>query len=235
MISIGNSTRRAGVVATVVLATALAVVPSSGALAIDPPPGGGGGGVAPPTTPATYSLSGVAFTQGDPFDVTFTPGTYGLRDFCNYSSYDTGAVNSSPGFSAFLSFSDGVNQTNVGLQPSGQGQGSFTPTTQSAPMTVSFTVPADLPAATYTVGVTCVGPTSPYYYTWTSVPAVSFGSVTVAAAPEAPTSPGDSGSTSTGELPNTGMSSASAASMLGGASALIALGAGLTVWRRKRA
>ena len=184
------------------------------------------------------------FAPGDTVNITLTPGDYALEDFCYSHTYDS-ATTTQPGFSIGAYITDGgTYRLPFGIQDGvGSGTGSFTPSSQTTPLSVSMTLPTTAAEGSYTLVLECIGPAFPYYH-WNSNGGgeIAFFNVenktTPSPTPE-PTDPGsgDSGGSGTAAnetLPATGASDGPSVWLAAVASALVAMGIAVTLLRRRR-
>ena len=185
---------------------------------------------------STVSFSTMTGAPGDTVIITITPGTNGLTDFCADSTYDNTYSNTDPGFTVTVLVPvSGAASTPTLDIPSGSTSETFTPSTQTSPLTITRTIPGDVPDGTYSLSVTCISP-SVNGYDWTTPFDVPGFVVSRTAPPTDPSSEsGNSGNSgnSGGALPDTGEDAGASAWTLGLAAALVTLGAGLIVWRRR--
>ena len=180
---------------------------------------------------STVAFDTMTGAPGDTVTITLTPGSNGLTDFCAGSTYDNTYQNTDPGFTVtvFLFLAGAATTPKFGI-PAGSSSETFTPSTQTSPLTLSRTVPSNVPDGTYQLSVTCISP-SVNGYEWTT-PFDVTGFVVSSTPP--PTDPGSGNSgNSSGALPDTGEDDGANVWTLGLATALVTLGAGLIVWRRK--
>ena len=188
---------------------------------------------APSSTVAFSTMSGA---PGDTVTITITPGANGLTDFCANSVYDNTYANTDPGFTVTVLVPvSGAASTPTLDIPSGSSSETFTPSTQTSPLTITRTIPSDVPDGTYSLSVTCISP-SVNGYDWTTPFDVPGFVVSRTAPPTDPSSEsGNSGNSgvSGGSLPDTGEDAGASAWTLSLAAALVTLGAGLMVWRRR--
>jgi len=187
---------------------------------------------APNSTVAFSTMSGA---PGDTVTITITPGTNALTDFCADSTYDNTYTNTDPGFTVtvLVPVSGAATTPKLGI-PSGSSSETFTPSTQTSPLTITRTIPSDVPDGTYSLIVTCISP-SAFGYDWLDPFDVPGFVVSSTPPPTDPSSEsGNSGNSgaSGGALPDTGEDDGTVAWTLGLATALFTLGAGLMVWRR---
>ena len=171
---------------------------------------------------------------GDTVTITLTPGSNGLADFCASSQYDNTYSNTDPGFTVTVYLFDGVSQATPTLGiPAGSSSETFTPSTQTSPLILTRTIPSGVVDGTYPLSVTCVSP-SAQGYTW-DTPFSITGFVVSSAPPPTDPGSGNAGNSgnSSGALPDTGADDQTAMGALSAATALVALGAGLMVWRRR--
>jgi LPXTG-motif cell wall-anchored protein len=185
------------------------------------------------------------FAPGDTIDITITPGDYALEDFCYSSTYENVITQTQPGFSVAAYITDGAAYKLLfGIQDGvGNGTGSFTPSSQTTPLTVSMTLPTNAAEGTWTFGVQCIGPNFPYYR-WDSNGGneLAFFIVEASSTPVPTPVPTDPGSGDSGEpataanetLPATGANDGAGFWLATVASALVAMGIGVTFLRRRR-
>lgn len=186
---------------------------------------------------STGTLSASTVDAGSTVDLTITPAdSGGVADWCIALAGDT-SLTSSPGFSvyvilytfpAFTKVWQSPESTLVGFldQYVSPGLGSYTPDTVSSPMTVSITIPSDVPAGDYLLAAGCMGPTQ--YGRGDSTSGIT-GFITVNAAPDL--SPNPETTPGTG-LPDTGMSPATIGGAAIAGSGLL-IGGALLVYRRR--
>jgi hypothetical protein len=107
---------------------------------------------------STVAFSTMSGAPGDTVTITITPGTNGLTDFCSFSSYDNTYSNTDPGFTVtVLLFNGAASTPQLGI-PSGSNTETFTPSTQTSPLTITRTIPSNVADGTYPLGVTCTSP-----------------------------------------------------------------------------
>ena len=182
------------------------------------------------TTVAFDTMTGAT---GDTVTITLTPGSNGLTDFCASSQYDNTYSNTNPGFTVTVFLFNGAASTPTFGIPSGSSSETFTPSTQTSPLVLSRTIPSGVVDGTYPLSVNCISP-SAQGYPWDAPIAVMDFVVSSAPPPTDPGSgnAGNSGNSS-GALPDTGANDETTVGALSAAGALVALGAGLIVWRRR--
>ena len=188
---------------------------------------------APSSTVAFSTMSGA---PGDTVTITITPGANGLTDFCADSVYDNTYANTDPGFTVTVLVPVSGAATTPTLDiPSGSNSETFTPSTQTSPLTITRTIPGDVPDGTYSLSVTCISP-SVNGYDWRDPFDVPGFVVSSTPPPTDPSSEsGNSGNSgaSGGSLPDTGEDAGAGAWTLSLAAALVTLGTGLMVLRRR--